>query len=114
MHLINSKHPEALADKSLSPFTAGTVERYLSSVRQFIDYLAFHCIELGALTTAQLADFLACLRARPRRGQGNLPPRPEVGPESLIVGIQERRPLDLSRYPAGQPHRSIPISKGRG
>ena len=61
MHLLSSKHPEALADKSLSPFTAGTVERYLSSVRQFIDYLAFHCIELGALTTAQLADFLhAC------------------------------------------------------
>jgi len=45
-HLLSSKHPEALAAKSLAPFTAGTVERYLSSARQFIDYLAFHGIEI--------------------------------------------------------------------
>ena len=96
MHLISSKHPEALADKSLSPFTAGTVERYLSSVRQFIDYLAFHCIELGSPDHSPVSRFPACLRARPRRGQGNLPPRPEVGAQGLIVGIQERRPLALS------------------
>ena len=60
-HLLSSSHPQGLASKSLEPFTAGTVERYLSSARQFLDYLAFHHIEPKDLTTAQLADFLyAC------------------------------------------------------
>ncbi|CAE7251347.1 unnamed protein product, partial [Symbiodinium microadriaticum] len=51
----------ALLRKSLDKFTAGTLERYIASTRQFLDFLGLSNRTIASLDVAFLADFLhAC------------------------------------------------------
>ena len=59
--LTNSKYPGALLRKSLEKFTAGTLERYIASARQFLDFLGLSNRTIASMDVAFLADFLhAC------------------------------------------------------
>ena len=59
--LTNSKYPDALLRKSLEKFTAGTLERYIASARQFLDFLGLSNRTIASMDVAFLADFLhAC------------------------------------------------------
>ena len=59
--ITNSKYPDALLRKSLDKFTAGTLERYIASTRQFLDFLGLSSRTIASLDVAFLADFLhAC------------------------------------------------------
>ena len=59
--ITNSKYPDALLRKSLDRFTAGTLERYIASTRQFLDFLGLSNRTIASLDVAFLADFLhAC------------------------------------------------------
>ena len=59
--ITNSKYPDALLRKSLDKFTAGTLERYIASTRQFLDFLGLSNRTIASMDVAFLADFLhAC------------------------------------------------------
>ena len=59
--LANSKYPQALLKKSLEKFTAGTLERYLAAVKQFLDFLGLSNRSVASIDVSFLADFLhAC------------------------------------------------------
>ena len=61
LNISASKYPEALLRKSLEKFTAGTLERYIASTRQFLDFLGLSHRTVGTMDVSFLADFLhAC------------------------------------------------------
>ena len=61
LELSNSKYPDALLRKSLEKFTAGTLERYIASARQFLDFLGLSNRTIASMDVAFPADFLhAC------------------------------------------------------
>ncbi|CAE7365697.1 unnamed protein product, partial [Symbiodinium sp. KB8] len=60
-NITASKYPEALLRKSLERFTAGTLERYIASTRQFLDFLGLSNRTVLSMDVSFLADFLhAC------------------------------------------------------
>ncbi|CAE7275938.1 unnamed protein product [Symbiodinium sp. CCMP2592] len=59
--LQEAKYSQQLLAQSIMPFTAGTLETYLSACRQFIEYLILNSLEVSSVSVASLGDLLwAC------------------------------------------------------
>ncbi|CAE7261995.1 unnamed protein product [Symbiodinium sp. CCMP2592] len=59
--LQEAKYSQQLLAQSIMPYTAGTLETYLSACRQFIEYLILNSLEVSSVSVACLGDLLwAC------------------------------------------------------
>ena len=91
--ITNSKYPDALLRKSLDKFTAGTLERYIASTRQFLDFLGLSNRTIASMDVAVafLADFLhACENSLEEdREVCKIGPRPILKALSWLSRIEE-------------------------
>ncbi|CAE7244397.1 unnamed protein product [Symbiodinium sp. CCMP2592] len=59
--LQEAKYSQQLLTQSKLPFTAGTLETYLSACRQFVEYLILNSLDISSISVASLGDLLwAC------------------------------------------------------
>ncbi|CAE7237795.1 unnamed protein product [Symbiodinium sp. CCMP2592] len=59
--LQEAKYSQQLLMQSISPFTAGTLETYLASCRQFMEYIVLNSLDICSISVASLGDLLwAC------------------------------------------------------